>query len=126
MLLNNGSSSRLFSRCTSLHLGTHLVHQADLFLPHDKPPRSHKVYKYALTIVDVASHYKEAEPLTSKDSAQVAKAFQSIYKCSPLGWPQVLQVDPGHEFMGSMTKEMETHKTYICCVHAEIQRPGHC
>ena len=39
--------------------------------------------------------YKEAEPLASKDSAEVAKAFQSIYKCSPLTWPDMLQqVDP--------------------------------
>jgi len=44
------------------------VHQADpLFLPHDKLPRGCKVYRYALTIVDVASRYKEAEPLASKD-----------------------------------------------------------
>ena len=87
------------------------VHQADLlFLPHDKPPRSRKVYKYALTVVDVASRYKEAEPLTSKDSAEVAKAFQSIYKRGPLKWPQLLQVDPGCEFMGNVTKEMENHK----------------
>ena len=35
------------------------VHQADLlFLPHDKLPRGKKVYKYALTVVDVASRYK--------------------------------------------------------------------
>ena len=41
------------------------VHQADLlFLPHDKLPRGRKVFKYALTVVDVASRYKEAEPLT--------------------------------------------------------------
>ena len=61
------------------------VHQADfLFLPHDKLPRGKKIYKYALTVVDVASRYKEAEPLTSKDSNEVAKAFQSIYRRSPL------------------------------------------
>ena len=55
------------------------VHQADLlFLPHDKLPRGRKIYKYVLTVVDVASRYKEAEPLTSKDSNEVAKAFQSI------------------------------------------------
>ena len=40
------------------------VHQADLlFLHHDKLPRGRKTYKYALTVVDVASRYKEAEPL---------------------------------------------------------------
>ena len=41
------------------------VHQGDLlFLPHDKLPRGIKIYKYALTVVDVASRDKEAEPLT--------------------------------------------------------------
>ena len=99
------------------------VHQADLlFLPHDKLPRGRKVYKYALTVVDAASHFKEAEPLTSKDSAEVAKAFQSIYRRSPLTWPQMLQVDLGREFMGSVTKEMESHKTYIRRGRTEIHR----
>ena len=99
------------------------VHQADLlFLPHDKLPRGRKVYKYALTVVDVASRYKEAELLTSKDSAEVAKAFQSIYRRSPLTWPQMLQVDPGREFMGSVTMEMESHKTFIRRGRTEIHR----
>jgi len=76
-----------------------------------------------LTVVDVASRYKEAEPLTSKDSAEVAKAFQSIYKRSPLTWPQLqLQVDPGREFMGSVTKEMENHKTANRRGRPEIHR----
>ena len=99
------------------------VHQAELlFLPHDKLPRGKKIYKYALTVVDITSRYKEAEPLTSKDSGEVAKAFQSIYRRSPLTWPQMLQVDPGREFMGGITKEMEKHKTCIRRGHAEIHR----
>ena len=28
-------------------------------------------------------------------------------------WLQMLQVDPGREFMGGVTKDMEKHKTYI-------------
>ena len=48
------------------------------------PLRSRKTYKYALTVVDVASRYKEAEPLTTKESAEVAKAFSTIYKRSRL------------------------------------------
>ena len=96
------------------------VHQADLFIPHDKIRR--KTYKYALTVVDIASRYKEAEPLTSKDSNEVAKAFQAIYKRGPLTWPQMLQVDPGREFMGGVTKEMEKHKTYIRRGPTEIHR----
>ena len=99
------------------------VHQADLsFLPHDKLPRGRKVFKYALTIVDVTSRYKGAEPLTSKNSDEVAKAFQTIYRRSPLTWPQMLQVDPGREFMGAVTQEMEKHKTYIRRGRAEIHR----
>ena len=99
------------------------VHQADLlFLPHDKLPRGKKIYKYALTVVDIASRYKEAEPLTSKDSNEVARAFQSIYRRGPLTWPNMLQVDPGREFMGAVTKEMEKHKTYIRRGRTEIHR----
>jgi len=84
-------------------------------MPHDK-------HRYALTVVDVAIRYKEAEPLTSKNSDEVAKAFQTIYKRSPLTWPEMLQVDPGREFMGAVTKEMEKHKTYIRRGRAEIHR----
>ena len=97
------------------------VHQADLlFLPHDKVGRS--TYKYALTVVDVASRFKEAQPLTSKDSTEVAKAFKTIYTRGPLKWPQILQVDPGREFMGAVTKEMGNHKTSIRRGHPEIHR----
>jgi len=99
------------------------VHQADLlFLPHDKLPRGRKVFKYVLTVVDVASRYKEAEPLTSKNSDEVAQAFQTIYKRGPLKWPEMLQVDPGREFMGAVTKEMEKHKTYIRRGRVDIHR----
>ena len=90
------------------------VHQADLlFWPHDKLPSGRKVFKDALTVADVASRYKEAEPLTSKNSDEVTQAFLKIYKRGPLKWPEMLQVDPGREFMGAVSKEMEKHKTYI-------------
>ena len=99
------------------------VHQADLlFLPHDKLPRGRKTYKYTLTVVDVASRYKEAEPLTSKHSDEVALAFKRIYKRAPQKWPQMLQVDPGREFMGAVTKEMENHKMYIRRGRVDIHR----
>jgi len=70
----------------------------------------------------VASCYKEAEPVTSKNSDEVAKAFQTIYRRSPLTWPEMLQVDPGREFMGAITKEMDNHKTYIRCGRVDIHR----
>ena len=60
------------------------VHQADLlFLPHDKLPRGKKVYKYALTVVDVASRYKAAEALVSKDSEEVARGFKKYTLRAP-------------------------------------------
>ena len=69
------------------------VHQADLLLlPHDTVTigRLNKTYKYALTLVDVGTRYKEAEPVTSKDSKEVAKAFEKIYS-RHLKYPRLLQ-----------------------------------
>ena len=102
------------------------MHQADLlFLPHDNlgRGRGQKTYKYALTVVDVASRFKEAEPLTSKNSTKVAKSFEKICKRGPLKWPQLLQVDPGREFMGDVTKEMKKkNNTAIRRGRVEIHR----
>ena len=90
------------------------VHQADLlFLPHDRPGKGRKLYKYALTVVDVASRYKEAEPLSSKDSGEVAKAFEKIYARGPLRWPTLLQVDPGKEFMGKVNELAKKHNVSV-------------
>ena len=99
------------------------VHQADLlFLPHDPLPRGRKTYKYALTVVDVASPYKEAEPLTSKSAAEVADALERIYKRSPLGWPKLLQVDPACEFMGAVSQLLAKHIVSIRRGRVDINR----
>ena len=90
-----------------------------MFLPHDTVNR--KTYKYALTVVDTESRYKEAEPLTSKDSSEVAKAFENIYK-RKLNYPKLLQVDPGREFMGSVTQLMAEHNVSIRRGRKEIHR----
>ena len=93
-------SPRNISRPTFDVQTPNAVHQADLlFFPHNK--RERKVLKYVLTVVDVASRFKAAEPLTSKDSSEVTKAFKRIYK-GPPHWPKVLQVDPGREFIGDV------------------------
>ena len=84
------------------------VHQADLlFLPHDKLPRGKKIFKYALTVVDIASRFKAAEPLTSKDSSEVSR---------------ILQVDPGREFMGKVTEEMKKHDVRIRRGNVNVHR----
>ena len=99
------------------------VHQADLlFLPHDKLPRGKTIFKYAVTVVDVASRFKAAEPLTSKDSSEVSKVFRKIYRKGPLKWPKILQVDPGREFMGEVTKEMEKHDVRIRRGNVNVHR----
>ena len=88
------------------------VHQADLlYLPHDRVGQ--RTYKYALTVVDVASRYKEAEPLTDKTAAEVATALSRIYKRGPLTWPRLLQVDPGREFMGAVSQLLAKHNVSV-------------
>ena len=87
------------------------IHQADLlFLPHDKVGR--KSYKYALVVVDIASRYKDAEPLTSKESREISEAFKKIYS-RRLKYPKTLMVDPGKEFMGEVSKLMNYHRVRI-------------
>ncbi|PFX13674.1 putative uncharacterized transposon-derived protein F54H12.3 [Stylophora pistillata] len=73
-------------------------------------------------VVDVASRFKAAEPLTSKESSEVSKAFQTIYKRGPLRWPKILQVDRGREFMGETTKEMAKHDVRIRRGNVNVHR----
>ena len=95
------------------------IHQADLlFLPHDKVGRV--TYKYALTLVDIASRFKAARPLTSKRADEVAKAFANIYRTGPLSWPKTLMVDDGHEFKGEVSTLLGKHG-----VNIRRAQPGH-
>ena len=97
------------------------VHQADLlYLPHDKIAK--RTYKYALTVVDVASRFKEAEPLTSKGATEVAEALSRIYKRSPLKWPKLLQVDPGKEFMGAVSQLLAKHGVSVRRGRVDVHR----
>ena len=99
------------------------VHQADLlYLPHDRPPRSRKTFKYALTVVDVASRFKAAEPLTTKEAREVAAALERIYSRSPLSWPKVLQVDPGREFMGTVNQLLSKRNVEVRRGRVDIHR----
>ena len=96
------------------------IHQADLlFLPHDTYRK--KTYKYALVVVDIASRYKDAEALTTKECSEVAKAFKKIYS-RKLKWPEILMVDPGKEFFGNVTTLMNKHKVNFQQSEAENHR----
>ena len=99
------------------------VHQADLlYLPHDRPPRSRETFKYALTVVDVASLFKEAKPLTTKEAREVAAALERIYSRSPLSWPKLLQVDPGRELMGAVNQLPSKHNVEVRRGRVDIHR----
>ena len=88
------------------------IHQADiLYLPHDRYEK--KVYKYTLNIVNVASRYKGSYQLATKNSKEVAQAFQWIYKNTELNFPKTLICDDGKEFCGDTTKLMEKHDVII-------------
>ena len=65
-----------------------------------------------MVVIDVASRYKDAEPLTSNNSSEVAKAFTTIYS-RILQWPQKIIIDPGREFMGDVTSLFGKHKVTI-------------
>ena len=91
------------------------MHQADImYLPHDKVGR--KTYKYALCVVDVASRYKECEPLVDKTAAGTAAAIAKIYARGPLTYPNLLQVDSGTEFMGEFAELMRNNNTKLKAV----------
>ena len=59
-----------------------------------------KTYTYAFTVVDVASQYKEAKPLTKNIVSQIKDTIVNIYKQLPLTWPMVARVDTSTEFKG--------------------------
>ena len=63
-------------------------------------------------MVDVASRYKDAEALTTKESHEISKAFEKIYS-RKLKYPKTLMVDSGKEFMGEVTKLMNYHNVKI-------------
>ena len=97
------------------------VHQADLlFLPHDKVRR--KTYKYALIVFDVASRFKAAEPLATKEAKLVAEALSRVYRRRPLKWPKLLQVDPGREFMGTVNQHLAKHGVSVRRGRVDIHR----
>ena len=92
-----------------------------LFLPHDTVNR--KTYKYALTVVDIESRYKEAEPLTSKEIKEVVKALgiftseielSEATTCGP--WQGI------HELCD--TADGETHRKYQTGQERDPLRPG--
>ena len=59
--------------------------------------------------MDVASRYKGSYQLATKNSKEVAQAFQWIYESTPLTYSRTLKIDDGKEFYGDAMKLMEKH-----------------
>ena len=59
--------------------------------------------------MDVASRYKGSYQLTTKNSKEVAKAFQWLYGNTLLTYPKAQIIDNGKEFYGETTKLVEKH-----------------
>ena len=67
-------------------------------------------YKYILTGTDVGSRYKDARPLMTKKSSQVAFVLEAIYKKGGVfKYPKMFQCDNGSEFKNEVTKLLEKH-----------------
>ena len=73
-----------------------------LYMPGDKVYGNK--YKYILSGIDVASRYKVARPLKTKQAKEVAEMIKDIYKAGPLTYPKVFQFDNGSEFKSEKTK----------------------
>ena len=63
--------------------------------------------------MDVAIRYKGSYQLTTKNSKEVAQAFQWIYGNALLTCPKTLIIDDGKKLYGETTKLMEKHDVMI-------------
>ena len=86
------------------------------------PGRKRFTSTHGLYVVDIASRFKGAEPLTLKDSLEVSNAFQKMYWKGPMRRPKVLQVDPGREFMGEVTKEKAKNDVRVRRENVNVHR----
>ena len=88
------------------------MHQFDLmYMPSDTLYGNK--YKYIVSGIDVASRYKVARPLRTKQAHDVAEMITDIYKVGPLTYPKIFQCDNGSEFKGEVTKMLEKHEVEI-------------
>ena len=88
------------------------MHQFDLlYMPLDTLYRNKN--KYILSGIDVASRYKIARPIRTKQAKDVADMIANIYKVGPLSYPKILQCDNGSEFKAGVTKMLEKHEVRI-------------
>ena len=90
------------------------MHQFDLLYMPSNTLYGNK-YKYILSRIDVASRYKVARPLRTKQAKDVDEMVADIYKVGPLTYPKIFQCDNGSEFKAEVTKMLEKHEVRIQC-----------
>ena len=88
------------------------MHQFDLlYMPSDTLYGNK--YKYILSGINVASRYKVARPLRTKQAKDVADMIADIYKVGPLTYPKIFQCDNGSEFKAEVIKMLDKHEVRI-------------
>ena len=88
------------------------MHQFDLlYMPSDTLYGNK--YKYILAGIDVASRFKAARLLRTKQARDVSEMIADIYKVGPLTYPSTFQCDNGSEFKGEVTKMLKEHEVKI-------------
>ena len=91
-----------FPRRKVYSLGIDRVWTADLMFM-QKFARQNKGFNYILVVLDVFSRYAYARPLKNKTGAQVAGAFEDIFKESK---PKKLWTDRGTDFYNKQMKNL--------------------
>ena len=71
-----------------------------------------------MVVIDVATRFKGARSLTSKNSLEVWNAIEEIYNDpnNPLTWPKLLMVDGAKEFSGHFSRGMQRYNVSIWVV----------
>ena len=91
------------------------MHQFDLlYMPLDT--LFWNKYKYILAGIDVASRFKVARLLRTKQAKDVAEMIADIYKVGPIDVSKIFQCDNGSKFKADVTKMLEKHEVKIQCV----------
>lgn len=68
------------------------------------PCKSVDKYKmWSRRLIDIASWYKEVEPLKTKKTEEVVLALQKMYERSPFNFSEYLKAGKRYEFMGPVT-----------------------
>ena len=88
------------------------MHQFDLlYMPLDTLYGNK--YKHILSGINVASRYKVARPLKTKQAKDVADMIADIYKVGLLTYPEIFQYNNGSELKAEVTKMPEKHEVRI-------------